>query len=150
MKRAVVLGGGGPVGIAWETGIIAGLESAGILLGKADFILGTSAGSMVGAQIALGRSSLSMAEAEMMQAETPPKGNGSSGPSPNLDQLMEFMLKASSEDPVQHRKKIGDFALKTKTISEDTFLSYFKDIAGVGRLAGELFLYGHQCQGRQF
>ncbi|MBA3031389.1 MAG: hypothetical protein FP816_21600 [Desulfobacteraceae bacterium] len=132
MKKAVVLGGGGPVGIAWETGIIAGLESAGILLGKADFILGTSAGSMVGAQIASGWSAISMVETEMKQAETPPKGNDSSGPSPNLDQLMEFMLKASSEDPLQHWKKIGGFALTAKTISEDTFLSYFKDIAGVG------------------
>ena len=29
-RRAVVLGGGGPVGVAWQTGLIAGLAQAGI------------------------------------------------------------------------------------------------------------------------
>ena len=28
--RALVLGGGGPVGIAWESGLIAGLEAEGV------------------------------------------------------------------------------------------------------------------------
>ena len=54
--RAVVLGGGGPVGIAWETGLLAGFAEGGIDLAQADFILGTSAGSFVGAQLAMGRS----------------------------------------------------------------------------------------------
>jgi NTE family protein len=54
MIRAVVLGGGGPVGIAWEMGLAAGLERAGVRLRDADLFLGTSAGSVVGAQLALG------------------------------------------------------------------------------------------------
>jgi NTE family protein len=56
-KRALVLGGGGLVGIAWEVGLIVGLAQEGIdLTGKfapdgtkPDVIVGTSAGSMVGA-----------------------------------------------------------------------------------------------------
>ncbi|MBM3141309.1 MAG: patatin-like phospholipase family protein, partial [Chloroflexi bacterium] len=53
--RAVVLGGGGTVGIAWQSGLMAGLERGGVRPGDADLIVGTSAGSVVGAQLALGR-----------------------------------------------------------------------------------------------
>jgi NTE family protein len=50
--RALVLGGGGLTGIAWEWGIIAGLAEAGVDLTDADLVIGTSAGSVVGAQLA--------------------------------------------------------------------------------------------------
>ena len=69
--RALVLGGGGPVGIAWESGLIAGLEADGVMLGEADLIVGTSAGSMVGAQLALGVSGESMKETQTAQANRP-------------------------------------------------------------------------------
>lgn len=55
MRKALVLSGGGPVGIAWQTGVAAGLRRGGVDLAGADLIVGTSAGSAVGAQIALGR-----------------------------------------------------------------------------------------------
>ena len=60
MTRALVLGGGGLVGIAWEVGILTGLAQSGFdLSGPAqgnghesghqpDSIVGTSAGSVVG------------------------------------------------------------------------------------------------------
>jgi NTE family protein len=54
--RALVLGGGGVTGIAWETGMLLGLEQAGVRLRDADLVVGTSAGSAVGAQIAGTRS----------------------------------------------------------------------------------------------
>ena len=45
MTRALVLGGGGPIGIAWESGLVAGLAEGGVDLSTADFIMGTSARS---------------------------------------------------------------------------------------------------------
>jgi len=51
-KSGLVLGGGGITGIAWELGLLAGLAEAGVDLLSADLIIGTSAGSVVGAQIA--------------------------------------------------------------------------------------------------
>ena len=54
MKYALVLGGGGITGIAWETGLLKGLRDLGADLTGADLIVGTSAGSVVGAQIATG------------------------------------------------------------------------------------------------
>ena len=54
--RAVVLGGGGATGIAWLSGVIAGLRDLGVDPGIADTIIGTSAGSVVGTQLRLDRS----------------------------------------------------------------------------------------------
>jgi NTE family protein len=51
--RAIVLGGGGVTGIAWETGVLNGLADAGVDL-RADAVIGTSAGAFVGAVLAGG------------------------------------------------------------------------------------------------
>jgi NTE family protein len=51
-----VLGGGGITGIAWEIGILAGLADVGIDLTTAETVLGTSAGSVVGALVTGGDS----------------------------------------------------------------------------------------------
>jgi NTE family protein len=51
-RRAVILGGGGVAGIAWATGILQGLAEDGVDLSSADAIIGTSAGSFVGAYLA--------------------------------------------------------------------------------------------------
>ena len=45
MTKALVLGGGGAVGVSWETAIVAGLLEGGVDLRNADLIVGTSAGS---------------------------------------------------------------------------------------------------------
>src|SRR5207248_11624504 len=55
MSRALVLSSGGSVGIAWQSGLVVGLAEAGVALAGADAVVGTSAGSAVGAQIKLGR-----------------------------------------------------------------------------------------------
>jgi NTE family protein len=55
-RTALVLGGGGITGIAWELGILKGLADRGIDLATADRVIGTSAGSVVGAQITSGHS----------------------------------------------------------------------------------------------
>ncbi len=54
-RTALVLGGGGVTGIAWELGLLHGLAEAGVDLGTADLVVGTSAGSVVGAQLTGGR-----------------------------------------------------------------------------------------------
>ena len=53
-KRAVVLGGGGVAGIAWEMGVLAALLEHGIEVNDADLVVGTSAGSVVGAALRFG------------------------------------------------------------------------------------------------
>ncbi len=52
--RALVLGGGGVTGVAWELGVLEGLRRVGVDLTGADVVLGTSAGSVVGTRITTG------------------------------------------------------------------------------------------------
>jgi len=52
--HALVLGGGGVAGIAWTTGLLAGLAEAGQDIAGADVVIGTSAGANVAAQLGSG------------------------------------------------------------------------------------------------
>lgn len=54
MSRALVLGGGGTTGIAWECGVLAALDAGGVDVASADTVIGTSAGAVVGAFLGLG------------------------------------------------------------------------------------------------
>ncbi|MEV7414059.1 patatin-like phospholipase family protein [Streptomyces sp. NPDC089919] len=51
---ALVLGGGGLTGVGWEAGLLHGLAEAGVDLSTAELVVGTSAGSVIGAQLASG------------------------------------------------------------------------------------------------
>jgi len=54
VTRALVLGGGGTTGIAWECGVLDALTDAGVDVDAADRVVGTSAGALVGAFLCLG------------------------------------------------------------------------------------------------
>jgi len=125
MTKALVLGGGGPVGIAWESGLLAGLSENGVDLSSADFILGTSAGSVVGAQLALGRSPGQIAAPDLAGAVPAP---AASGPPPDLTTLITKMVEAASgkRPPEEVRAELGAWALASPTISEAEFISRFR------------------------
>jgi NTE family protein len=129
-KKALVLGAGGPVGIAWEAGLLAGLAENDVDLSSADFIVGTSAGSFIGAQIAMGRSVAEIAGPDLA-GRAPVL---SSGPPPDLSVLMKKMLDAATgkRPAEQVREEIGSFALQAQTMSEEDFISRFAP-----RLGGE-------------
>ncbi|GCE10028.1 patatin-like phospholipase family protein [Dictyobacter aurantiacus] len=71
--RAIVLGGGGVTGIAWEIGILTSLLEARIALHEADTIIGTSAGAFVGVALASGydMNRLFAAQSKPSDAEIP-------------------------------------------------------------------------------
>jgi len=52
--KALVLGGGGVTGVAWEIGLLLGLADHGVDLGDAGLLVGTSAGSVTAAQLLSG------------------------------------------------------------------------------------------------
>ena len=92
MSKALVLGGGGPVGIAWETGLLAGLKDGGVDVSDADWILGTSAGSFVGAHLAIGRDPAVMLQHEFAAAELIREAAPSGRPAPDLTPLRSVMM----------------------------------------------------------
>jgi len=67
-SRALVLGGGGVAGMAWEIGVLLGLRDAGVDVTAWDRVIGTSAGSIVGARL-LGDGSLDDLYASQVRAE---------------------------------------------------------------------------------
>jgi NTE family protein len=114
-SRALVLGGGGVAGIAWETGLLAGLLEHGIDLVRADLIVGTSAGATVAAQI-----TAAVPLADLLTAQLDPSGGAEIPVSFDLRQwLVDFRQKlAGVHDSVEARRRLGEFALKARTVEE--------------------------------
>jgi len=144
MKRALVLGGGGNVGIAWETGIAAGLLDEGIDLREADLIIGTSAGSVVGSHLAHGhdpREQLIEVRRERerpLASETPPDAEHIAA---------TFQLWTSVETMTQaHAAKVGAMALAAKTPPEDRWLQGFADLGFPGWPEKALLLTAVDCE----
>jgi NTE family protein len=125
--RALVLGGGGPVGIAWESGLIAGLAEAGTDLSAADFILGTSAGSFVGALLAAGRTPAQVVAPYLGKAPLPASASQLLTEPPDLLPLMGMLMQAySAERPQQEVwAEIGAWSLKTAVLPEEAFLGTY-------------------------
>jgi NTE family protein len=126
--NALVLGGGGALGIAWEIGLLGGLLEEGVDTTGADLIVGTSAGSVVGTQIALGES------LEELLAEQVAPDDGALGRLIQIDlqgtqQL--FMRWAGIKEATQEvRREIGEMALGAKTVSEESWVAYFEEHIG--------------------
>src|SRR6516165_5880003 len=112
-RRALVLGGGGVTGIAWETGLIAGLAGLGVDLALADVIIGTSAGSVAGTDISCGQELEALYQAQL----APP------APEPAARIGWDFIGRLlwdvhTSRDPKRARARIGKWALAVPTMPE--------------------------------
>jgi NTE family protein len=108
-----VLGGGGVTGIAWETGLLAGLAEAGINLAAADLVVGTSAGSVVGAQILSGVTVKDLYAEQLVEpkAEIAAKLGATT-----LLRFAAAMLWPGGEE--RGRARLGRAALKARTVPE--------------------------------
>lgn len=112
--RALVLGGGGLTGIGWMWGVISGSAEAGVDLTAADLVIGTSAGSVVGAVLAHGGE----VEAHYARQLAPP------GAELPVRMWLRTMARwgwaaLRSRDPEELGRRIGRVALATRTVSPD-------------------------------
>ena len=113
---ALVLGGGGVAGIAWITGVLAGLAEAGQDVTGADLVIGTSAGATVAAQLGggLGLDELFARQAEpalqsrelMVELDLAKFGAD----------IQPYMARAVSPDDML--RQFGRFALDAQTVPE--------------------------------
>ena len=106
-RTALVLGGGGITGIAWEIGVLTGLAEAGTDLTGADLVVGTSAGSVVGALLTSGSDLAAVYERQLAPA------TGEQVARLNRATVAQFgwaMLRSRGRD-VEFRRRIGALAL---------------------------------------
>jgi len=130
--RALVLSGGGPLAVAWECGLAAGLAEDGVQIAQADFILGTSAGAIVGAQLANGRDPKAMTVAILDEAKgVRPPGAQPFDPAA-VARLPELFAKAQSrpDNPAAARAEVGAYALAQRTESEEASAARFAAMVG--------------------
>ncbi|WP_280480392.1 patatin-like phospholipase family protein [Nocardia cyriacigeorgica] len=111
-RIALVLGGGGPVGISWLAGLGTGLREAGIDLALADRFIGTSAGAVVGSILAGG--------GDLSSLLVPARPNAAAVQQ-DFTVMMEIagLIGKRGQDPVQMRKRIGELAMAASTGEPD-------------------------------
>lgn len=122
---AVVLGPGGPVGTAWLAGLAAGLRRAGVDLGAADLIVGTSAGAIVAAILAAGGDLDRLAA---LPAPNDPAGGVRADP----DSLAEVFatLGDSRLGRAEAVRRVGRLAVAASTGSQEAAVSRMRFLIG--------------------
>jgi NTE family protein len=113
-RQALVLGAGGHAAIAWEIGLLAGMADVGVDVRNADVIVGTSAGSLVGVQIA---SDLTLEE--LFQRQVDPHLQTKESPPPVDFTRWRADFMRAKEEPGDAAtavlKRFGALALQTPT-----------------------------------
>jgi NTE family protein len=112
-RRALVLGGGGVTGIAWEIGLLAGLAESGSDLTAADVVVGTSAGSAVGAQV------LSGITLEDLYAQQLKDATGEISAKVGVGAMFQFVVNSLwPGDERIGRARLGRASMKARTVPE--------------------------------
>lgn len=120
--RALVLGAGGITGIAWEWGILAGLGAAGVDLSGADLVVGTSAGSLVGAQVASGVDVEQRYQAQLAPPDDEIGGTLGAG----LILRYGLAMITPPRSPRRIRARIGRLATRARTEPEAERMAVFE------------------------
>ncbi|MEU4243657.1 patatin-like phospholipase family protein [Actinoplanes sp. NPDC026619] len=111
--KALVLGGGGVTGIAWEIGLLHGLVEQGVDLTDAGLFIGTSAGSSVAAQVLSGVPLADLFEAQLADA------SGELAARMSVGGLVKFVVAGLwPGDPARGRAWLGRQALRARTVPE--------------------------------
>jgi NTE family protein len=112
---ALVLGGGGAAGNAWQIGLIAGLAEAGIdLTETADLVIGTSAGATAAAQVRSGKPPAELL-ASVLAAPVPAVGqHRDRSPSLPMTAVFERMraIGAAATSSEDLQRAMGAFGLE--------------------------------------
>jgi len=137
-SRALVLGGGGIVGVAWETGLVKGLRDGGVDPAAAELIVGTSAGSITGAQVRAGLS-LDALYAAQQEPDTGELRALMAGIDTQALVALFGKWATTAEMTPVIAAEIGQLALAATTVGEEEWLSGIGSVLQVsGWSAGRL------------
>jgi NTE family protein len=114
--RAAVLGGGGVAGIAWASGLLAGMARQGVHVAEADGFVGTSAGSVVGAQLACGVTPEALL-AEHLNPTRVSLERVRPYSQADAEARNRALMHKVAGDLAAARRRIGAFALRSDTVS---------------------------------
>lgn len=121
IQHALVIGGGGPVGRAWDIGMLKGLKDAGVDVSPADLLVGTSSGANLATQVCAGKTVDSLYDALVAPAVTAP-APAANVPAFDADyvQQTQALVRNAKELTPALRMQVGQRALAaTKVLSED-------------------------------
>jgi NTE family protein len=113
---ALVLGGGGAAGQAWQIGVIAGLAEAGPdLTEAADLVVGTSSGSTTAAWVRSGIPAAELLASVLAEPVRPVGQNRGKPPSQPVATLFERMraIGAAATSAADLRRAMGAFGLES-------------------------------------
>ena len=122
---ALVLGGGGAAGQAWQIGVIAGLAEAGLdLTEAADLVIGTSSGSTTAAQVRSGIPTAELLAAVLSPTVQPPgvqpPGVQPGGQAPSRPRAAVFermrAIGAAATSAADLRRAMGAFGLESDSV----------------------------------
>ncbi|WP_030265002.1 patatin-like phospholipase family protein [Streptomyces sp. NRRL B-24484] len=114
---ALVLGGGGTLGGAWEIGVLAGLAGAGVDPTGADTVIGTSAGAVLGARLTSG-----VDPAQLLAGEL--AGTPSVDVRVTAGQTARYLWAAlAARDPERSVRRLGRAALASRAAPESAVLA---------------------------
>lgn len=123
MTRALILAGGGITGIAWESGVLAGLAAGGVDTQTWDLGAGTSAGAYVGARLT---------------------GDGSPGPL--------YAIQTSGNDAYEEselRVLFGPDFVRTLRLSRHPLLRWVRAVWLANFVALTVMRHGRRTRGRR-
>jgi NTE family protein len=126
MTRSLVLGGGGVVGVSWLAGVLFGLSEKGFDFSgdqRADEIIGTSAGSIIGALVASGTSPVALRALALDDSTTEFTTKAAT--------MIDFMAVmncfaawgALPDSSPESLKTVTQFALTAPTAAEDEWIA---------------------------
>ncbi len=113
---ALVLGGGGAAGNAWEIGIVAGLAEAGLdMTEAADLVVGTSAGATAAAQVRSGIPPADLLASVLSPPARPVAQNRERPPSLPMATVFERMraIGAAATSAADLQRAMGAFGLES-------------------------------------
>ena len=116
---ALVLGGGGAAGNAWEIGVIAGLAEAGLDMTEvADLVIGTSAGATAATQVRSGMPAAGLFAAVLSQQTRPTAQIREPSPSLPMATVFERMraIGAAATSAADLRRAMGAFGLESDSL----------------------------------
>jgi NTE family protein len=139
VRYGLVLGGGGAVGVAWEIAVLSALDKAGVPLSGAEIVVGTSAGSIVGAQLLGGRSFADML-AEQAVDTSPPEIESESGSGASNETLGVFTAIAGLTDPAERGRRLGAIGLSAPVMPEQAYLGMMTSLIQVTQWPATRFI----------